>query len=904
MADETTPPIPPDDNGGGDDVPGGQVMPTARVLPRLIEDEMRESFIDYSMSVIVQRALPDVRDGLKPVHRRILFAMHEAGLAPNRAYKKSATVVGDVLGKYHPHGDASVYDSLVRMVQDFSLRYPLIDGQGNFGSIDGDSAAAYRYTESRLAPLATEMLADIDKETVDFAPNYDDRLQEPRVLPARFPNLLVNGSSGIAVGMATNIPPHNLREVVAACVHLVDNPDATSETLQQFVRGPDFPTGGVIYGRDGIREAYETGRGRVVVRARAEIVEKEKGGERIIVTEIPFMVNKSRLIEHIAELVRDKKLEGISDLRDESDKRIRIVIDLKRDAIPHIVLNQLYKHTQLQSTFGVIMLALVGGVPRVLPLRDMVRHFVDHRHDVVVRRTEYELRKAREREHILEGLKIAVDHIDEVISIIRSSGTTDEAGTRLRGRFALSERQSDAILNMRLARLTGLEIEQLEAELGELRIVIADLEDILGSKERRDTIIKEELLEVADRFGDERRTQILGDAAGLSIEDLIPDEEMVITVSHSGYIKRIPADTYRSQARGGRGIAGMGTKEEDWVEQVFLASTHDYLMFFTREGQCYWLKVHEIPQGQRTSRGKPVVNLINIDADDKIAALVPVREFSHDRFLVFATRNGTVKKTVLSAYGNPRRVGLNAINILEGDELIDVQLSDGACEVVLATRDGLAIRFPETHVREMGRATTGVRGISLEEGDLVIGMVVAKRGNQLLVVTELGLGKRTLLDAYRLQRRGGKGVINIKKTDRTGCVVAMKVVHPGDELVLITRQGIINRQGVDGIRLIGRNTQGVKLINLEKNDVVMDVARVVNEDEEPRPIADEADGAVQEMVDSAALEDILDVDSSDEDEGDMDDAPPALDDLADELSDDDGPHPHDVDDAFGGEDES
>ncbi|HKP75362.1 MAG TPA: DNA gyrase subunit A [Longimicrobiaceae bacterium] len=884
MSDDITPPdAPQDDDAGGEEtlpsIPAG-----ARVLPRLIEDEMRESFIDYSMSVIVQRALPDVRDGLKPVHRRILFAMHEAGLAPNRAYKKSATVVGDVLGKYHPHGDASVYDSLVRMVQDFSLRYPLVDGQGNFGSLDGDSAAAYRYTESRLAQMATELLADIDKDTVDFAPNYDDRLQEPRVLPSRIPNLLINGSSGIAVGMATNIPPHNLREVVAACVHLIDHPDATPEDLMAFVRGPDFPTGGVIYGRDGIREAYESGRGRVVLRARAEIEEKEGGkGERIIVTEIPFMVNKARLIEHMAELVRDKKLEGISDLRDESDKRIRIVIELKRDAIPHIVLNQLFKHTQMQSTFGVIMLALHNGEPKVLPLKDMLAHFVAHRHEVVVRRTQFELRKAREREHILEGLKIAVDNIDEVIGIIRSSATTDEAGDRLRGRFGLSERQSDAILNMRLARLTGLEIEQLEAELAELRASIEDLEDILASRERRYQIIKDELTEVADKYGDERRTQILGDTAGLSIEDLIPDEEMVITVSHAGYIKRIPADTYRSQARGGRGIAGMATKEEDWVEQVFLASTHDYLMFFTSQGQCYWLKVHEIPQGTRISRGKPVVNLINIDSDDRIAALVPVRVFSHDRYLMFATRNGTVKKTVLSAYGNPRRVGLNAINILDGDELIDVQLSDGGCQVVLATHQGMAIRFPEQHVREMGRATTGVRGITLEQGDYVVGMVVVKEAAHLLVVTEEGLGKRSLVESYRLQRRGGKGVINVKMTDRTGAVVAIKDVHPNDELVLITRQGIVNRQPVDSIRVIGRNTQGVKLINLGEGDCVMDVARVVNEDEEPRPIESGDPDATHEVVPSDALEEILDVED-DLDEGE--DAPPPVEDILDELTDD------------------
>jgi DNA gyrase subunit A len=890
MSDDFTPEPPAMD--GGDDEPNQVPAVTSRILPRLIEDEMRESFIDYSMSVIVQRALPDVRDGLKPVHRRILYAMQEAGLVPNRPYKKSATVVGDVLGKYHPHGDQSVYDALVRMVQDFSLRYPLIDGQGNFGSLDGDSAAAYRYTEARLAPLATEMLADIDKETVDFAPNYDDRLMEPRVLPAKFPNLLVNGSSGIAVGMATNIPPHNLREVVAACVHLIDNPDATWEDLHQFVKGPDFPTGGVIYGRDGIREAYEGGRGRVVVRARAEIEEREGGrGERIVITEVPFQVNKARVIEHIAELVRDKKLEGIADLRDESSKTIRVVIDLKRDAIPHIVLNQLYKHTQLQSTFGVIMLALVGGVPRVLGLRDIIHHFVQHRHDVVVRRTTYELRKAREREHILEGLKIAVDNIDEVIAIIRGSETTAEAGEALRGRFGLTERQSDAILNMRLARLTGLEIEQLEAELGEVRATIADLEDILGNVERRKTIIKDELTEVADKFGDERRTDLLGLTGAFSIEDLIPDEEMVITVSHAGYIKRVPSDTYRAQSRGGRGIEGMKTKEEDWVEHLFLANTHDYLMFFTQDGQCYWLKVHEIPVGSRNSRGKPVVNLINIEPDEKIAALVPVRKFSHDRSLVFATRKGVVKKTSLAAYGNPRRVGINAINIIEGDELISVQLADAGCHVVLATREGMAIHFEDSDLRQLSRATTGVRGITLEDDDVVIGMVVTKPGSTLLAVAELGFGKRTELDAYRVQRRGGKGVINIKVTEKTGRVVSIMEVHPGDELMMITKQGIIIRSPVDQIRVIGRNTQGVKLINLGAGDAVMDVARVVNEDEEPKPISTDAPGdETQEVVDSTALEETLGIDDSDEDDAgdepedfiEEDEGPDSVDELLDD----------------------
>jgi DNA gyrase subunit A len=832
--------------------------PEQRILPRLIEDEMRDSFIDYSMSVIVQRALPDVRDGLKPVHRRILYSMHETGLTPNRPFKKSATVVGDVLGKYHPHGDSAVYDALVRMVQNFSLRYPLIAGQGNFGSIDGDSAAAYRYTEAKLAPIATELLADIDKETVDFAPNFDDRLMEPIVLPSKVPNLLINGSSGIAVGMATNIPPHNLREVVDACVHLIDNPECEIEDLRQYVRGPDFPTGGFVYGRDGINDAYLTGRGRVLMRARAEIEERDASRERIIVTEIPFMVNKSRLIEQIAELVRDRKIEGISDLRDESDRDgMRIVIELKRDTIPHIVLNQLYKHTQMQCTFGVIMLALVNGVPRVLNLKEMLFHFVQHRHEVVVRRTEFELGKAVEREHILEGLKIAVDNIDEVIKIIRGSDTTEEAGERLRTRFELSDRQSDAILNMRLSRLTGLEIEGLEADLAEVRAAIADLRDILGSEERRYRIIKDELQEVADKYGDERRTEILGDTGSLSIEDLIPDEEMVITVSHSGYIKRMPVATYRMQGRGGRGISGMGTKEEDWVEHVFLASTHDYLMFFTRNGQCYWLKVHEIPPGQRASRGKPIVNLINIGAHDGIAALVPVREFSPERYLMFATRQGVVKKTVLSAYGNPRVTGINAINVPEGDVLIDVQLTDGLSEVLLATHEGMAIRFKETNVREMGRATTGVRGISLQGNDYVVGMVVLNEGATVMIVSEKGMGKRTAIGDYRLQRRGGKGVINIRTTPKTGKVVSIKRVLPGDELMLITKHGVVNRQSVDGIRVIGRNTQGVRLVNLDKGDSVVDVACVANDDrltsvdEVVAPVGLEAEGNLEIADDSA-----------------------------------------------------
>ena len=824
-----------------------------KIVPRLIEDEMRDSFIDYSMSVIVQRALPDVRDGLKPVHRRILFSMHETGLSSNRPFKKSATVVGDVLGKYHPHGDSAVYDAMVRMVQPFSLRYPLVAGQGNYGSIDGDSAAAYRYTEARLAPISTELLADIDKDTVDFTPNFDDRLQEPVVLPAKLPNLLVNGSSGIAVGMATNIPPHNLREVVDACVHLIDNPECTVADLRTFVRGPDFPTGGFVYGRDGINDAYETGRGRILMRARADIEERDGGrGERIVITEIPFQVNKSRLIEQIAELVRDKKVDGIADLRDESDRDgMRIVVDLKRDAIPHIVLNLLYKHTQMQSTFGVIMLSLVNGVPRVLTLKQMLHYFVEHRHEVVRRRAEFELGKALEREHILEGLKIAVDNIDEVIRIIRGSETTEEAGERLRVRFSLSDRQSDAILNMRLAKLTGLEIEQLEAELAEVRATIADLRDILENESRRFEIIKEELTEVADKYGDERRTEVLGDQGTFSIEDLIPDEEMVITVSHSGYIKRVPADTYRMQGRGGRGISGMGTKEEDWVEHLFMASTHDYVMFFTRRGQCYWLKVHEIPQGGRASRGKPIVNLINVSKDDGIAALVSVRAFAADQYLMFATRQGVVKKTVLSAYGNPRVTGIRAINVAEDDVLISVQLTDGQSEIVLATREGMAIRFDESDAREMGRATTGVRGITLAPSDYVVGMVVVPDGEaSLLIVAERGMGKRTSVGDYRMQRRGGKGVINIRTTPKTGKVVAIKRAVSGDELMVVTRKGIVNRQSVDGIREIGRNTQGVRIVNLDAGDLVVDVACVASEEK----ITEEAIAAVEGGQDDAVIE--------------------------------------------------
>jgi DNA gyrase subunit A len=819
-----------------------------RIEQRLLEDEMRESFIDYSMSVIVQRALPDVRDGLKPVHRRILYAMQEAGLSPTRGYKKSATVVGDVLGKYHPHGDSAVYDSLVRMAQDFSLRYPLVDGQGNFGSIDGDSAAAYRYTEARLAPLAVEMLADFEKETVDYAPNFDDRLQEPTVLPSRLPNLLVNGSSGIAVGMATNVPPHNLGEVVGACVHLIDDPDCSLDDLMDYIQGPDFPTGGHILGMQGIREAYETGRGRVIMRALAHTEEMKGSRERIVVTEIPFMVNKTRLIEQIAQLVRDRKIDGVTDLRDESDRDgIRMVIEVRRDADPRIILNRLYKHTQMQSTFGVIMLALVGGVPRVLSLKQVLQHFVDHRHDVVVRRSTYELRVAREREHILQGLKVAVDNIDEVVEIIRKSKDTGEAGVKLRERFELSERQSDAILNMRLARLTGLEIEKLDAEIAELTAEIARLEEILDSKSLRMSVIKEELLEVAGKYGDGRRTEILDVPADFSDEDLIAEEDMVITVSRTGYVKRIPPDVYRQQRRGGRGIAGMGTKDDDWVEHLYLASSHDYLMCFTQNGQVYWLKVYEIPLGSRTARGKPIVNLLNIGNEEAIASIVPVRDFPADRNLIFATRLGLVKKTSLAAYSNVRSTGINAINVVEGDRLIDVQLSDGTNDIMLGTRSGMAIRFAEADVREMGRTTRGVKGVELRSGDEVVGMVVVRRDATLLTLSQLGMGKRTRIDEYRTQRRGGIGLINLRVSEKTGTVVGVKEVTDSDELIFVTRNGVVNRQLAREIRTIGRATQGVRLVNLDKGDAVVDVARVLADTEDtatlPVAVSSETDEA-------------------------------------------------------------
>jgi DNA gyrase subunit A len=817
-----------------------------RIVPRLIQDELQQSFINYSMSVIVSRALPDVRDGLKPVHRRILYAMNELGLLPNRAFKKSATVVGDVLGKYHPHGDQSVYDALVRMVQTFSLRYPLVEGQGNFGSVDGDRAAAYRYTESRLTRIALELLEDIDKNTVLFQPNFDDQREEPTVLPSKLPNLLVNGSSGIAVGMATNIPPHNLREVVGAIRELVANPDCTVDDLLGHIKGPDFPTGGYIYGEQGIREAYETGRGRIIMRAKVVIEENERTGRNaIIITELPYQVNKATLAENIAGLAMEKKIEGITAVRDESDKDgMRLVVELKRDAMAQVVLNGLYKHTTMQSTFGVINLALVNGAPQVMTLKTMLEHFVEHRHVIIVKRTEFDLAEAQKREHILEGLKIAVDNIDEVIQIIRSSSDSRQADERLRSRFGLTEAQSDAILNMRLAKLTGLEIEKLEVELAEVRATIAELQRILASREVRMKILVDEVQELAGTYGDARRTEILKDQGEFSVEDLIAEEDMVITISHTGYIKRIPVTTYRRQRRGGRGLTGMDTKETDWVEHLFIASTHDYLMFFSDRGTVYWLKVHEIPQGGRAARGKPVVNCINIREGERIAALVPVRNFAENEWLMFATRKGTVKKTVLAAYGNVRTVGINAINIDEDDELITVQKTRGTNDIVLATRHGKSIRFHESDVREMGRATSGVKGIELSDEDRLIGMVVVHERAELLVVSEKGIGKRSDLADYRVQRRGGKGIITMQKTAKTGELVALLDVLPDDELMMITKGGVIIRVPVEGIRISGRNTQGVKLMNLDTDDRLIDVARVQKEDD----AGTEAEEEVEEVA--------------------------------------------------------
>ena len=798
-----------------------------KVLPIRIEDEMKSSYIDYAMSVIVMRALPDVRDGLKPVHRRILYAMHEAGMAPNKPYKKSARIVGEVLGKYHPHGDRSVYDAIVRLAQNFSTRYLLVDGHGNFGSVDGDSAAAMRYTEVRMSRIAEEMLSDIDKDTVDFAPNYDESLKEPTVLPSKIPNLLVNGSSGIAVGMATNIPPHNLTEVVDGLIMMIDNPEVTIPELMLAIKGPDFPTGGLILGRDGIKQAYLTGRGSVKMRAQARVERMSNGKNRIIVTEIPYQVNKARLVEKIAALVRDRTIDGITDLRDESDRTgMRIVIELRRDVNGDVVLNQLYKHTQLQDSFGVIMLALVDGRPRVLNLHEVLRLYLEHQKEVIVRRTRFELAKAEARAHILEGLKIALDHLDEVITTIRQSQTADIARNALMDKFQLSEKQSQAILDLRLQRLTGLERAKIEQEYKDILETIEWLKSVLADEGKVMNIIKEELTDVRKRFGDARRTVITSDVSKLDVEDLIAVEDVVITITHHGYIKRLNIDTYRSQKRGGRGVTGMGTKELDFVMHLFVATTHHNILFFTNRGRVYRLKAYEIAEASRTAKGTAIVNLLPLEQNEKVTAVIAVKEFAERRYLFLATQKGIVKKTELTDFDTARKGGLIAIALDEDDDLIDVKMTNGEQHIILGTRDGMAIHFAEKQVRHMGRTARGVKGISLEEGDMVIGMDVVKPDGEVLTVSEEGYGKRTLVREYRTQSRGGKGIINLKVTDKTGKVVGLKMVRPGLELMMITSEGIVIRIEIDDISVISRNTQGVTLMRTGVEDKVVALATV------------------------------------------------------------------------------
>ncbi|MBI4436718.1 MAG: DNA gyrase subunit A [Candidatus Omnitrophica bacterium] len=803
-----------------------------RVIPVGIDDEMKASYLSYAMSVIVGRALPDVRDGLKPVHRRILFAMRELGLEHTKAYKKSARIVGETLGKYHPHGDTAVYDTLVRMVQDFSLRYPLVDGQGNFGSIDGDAPAAMRYTEARMASISELVLADIDKETVDFTPNFDDTLKEPVVLPSVLPNLLVNGSSGIAVGMATNIPPHHLGEVVDGITAAIDNPDISVKELMSFIKGPDFPTGGIIRGKKGIESSYLTGRGHVRVYAKADVEEIKGGREAVILSEIPYQVNKTTLIEQIAKLVQDKKIEGISDLRDESDKEgMRIVVELKRDTNAQIVLNQLYEHTQMQTTFGVIMLALVNNRPHVLNLKQMIEEYIRHRKEVIVRRTTFELNKAQARAHILEGLKKALANLDRVIETIKKSKDPQTAKTALMEKFDFSAEQAQAILDLQLQRLTSLEREKIDQEYVELLKKIELYESILKSEKKVLEIIKQELKEAKEKYGDERRTQIVAKEIDLDIEDLIQEEDVVITVSHAGYIKRLPVDTYRSQRRGGKGVTGAQTREEDFIEHLFTASTHDYILFFTNRGRLYWLKVHEIPQASRTAKGKPIVNVLEVK-DETITSMIPVSEFSEETSLVMVTKLGTLKKTPLIAFSNPRKGGLIAITLEKGDELVEAEIGAKKDEVVLATRKGKAIRFAATQVRDMGRSAKGVRGIRLEKHDEVIGMEIAEPKATLLTVTEQGFGKRTRLDQYRTQGRGGKGIINIKTTKKNGEVVSLTTVEDDDEIMVMTQNGMIVRIPTKDIRTVGRSAIGVRIMRLDPKDKVTSVAKVEGEAEE------------------------------------------------------------------------
>lgn len=826
---------------------------TERIIPINIEDEMKTAYIDYSMSVIVSRALPDVRDGLKPVHRRVLYGMVELGLASNRPYKKSARIVGEVLGKYHPHGDSSVYDTMVRMAQDWSLRYPFVDGQGNFGSIDGDPPAAMRYTEARLRKIAEEMMVDIDKETVDFRPNFDESLEEPTVLPAKIPNLLVNGASGIAVGMATNMAPHNLREVCAAICAYIDNNDVTVADLMEHVKGPDFPTGAIIYGVEGIRDAFETGRGRVVIRGKAEIETTKTGKEMIVVSQVPYQVSPPQIIVKAVDLINEKVIEGISAVRDESGRQgMRIVFELKRDAIPNVILNQLYKYTPLQSSFSVNNIALVHGKPEMLNLKDMIKHYVNHRHEIVVRRTEYLLREARKRIHILEGLIIALDNLDAVIELIRKSQTPEEAKNGLMEKFGLSEIQSKAILDMRLQRLTGLEMDKIREEYNAVLKEIEYYEKILGDKELRMSIIKDETIEVSNKFGDDRKTEIEFNAEEINIEDLIPNEEVVITISHKGYIKRTVLSEYKEQNRGGRGMRGVSHRDEDFVEHLFVASTHNYLLLFTEQGRCFWLKVYEIPEGAKATKGRPIQNVINIPSDDKIKAYLNINnlkdpEYLENNFIIMVTKNGVIKKTSLEAYSRPRANGINAITVRDGDELLQACLTDGESEIVIAKRKGKAIRFSETKVRPMGRTAAGVRGVTLEDdSDEVIGMVCVnpiKKATTILVVSEKGYGKRTDLDDYRVTGRGGKGVKTISVTEKTGNLVGILEVTDEDGLMIINKSGMTIRMATDKLRVMGRAAQGVRLINIKEKDAIANIAKTPREDDE-----EEMEGELEDAV--------------------------------------------------------
>ncbi|MEW6556823.1 MAG: DNA gyrase subunit A [Elusimicrobiota bacterium] len=814
-------------------IPPPTFAPSERVQPRNIEDEMKTSYIDYSMSVIVGRALPDVRDGLKPVHRRILFTMKEMGLKHNSAYKKSARVVGDCLGKYHPHGDMSVYDAMVRMAQDFSLRYTLVDGQGNFGSVDGDPPAAMRYTEVRLAQVSEEVLGDLDKNTVDFGPNYDGSLTEPLILPSKLPNLLLNGSSGIAVGMATNIPPHNLSEICDGLIALIDNPEIEITELAKIIRGPDFPTAGIIFGRQGIKDYFATGRGSVRIRAKAEIEDIKSGKTAIIVNELPYQVNKAQLIETIADLVKDKKIEDISDIRDESDRTgMRLVIEVKRDGNPQVVLNQLFKHTQMEDSFGVIMLALVNNRPRVLNMKEMLVQYIEHRKIIVVRRTKFELQRAEARAHILEGLKIALENLNKIVKLIKESKDTDIARTRLMEEFKLSKIQAQAILDMKLAQLTGLERKKIDDEYLELIKTIERLKSILADPKKVLTIIKNELAELKEKYGDVRRTKIQAQTVELDIDDLIQEEDVVVTISHAGYIKRLPVTTYKAQRRGGKGVMGMITREEDFVEQLFVTSTHSYLLLFTNRGRIHWVRVYEIPEAARTAKGKAIINLVQLSStEEKITAAIPIRTFEEKKesYLLMATRNGTIKKTALSEYSNIRKTGIIAINLGDGDSLIDVKHTNGESEVILATKNGLAIRFNEKEVRTIGRSGKGVRGIRLNKEDEVVGMETVSSKDTVLIATVNGYGKRTDIDEYRLQSRGGKGVINIKTTERNGSVVGIKNVRDDSDIMLMTEKGIMIRMAVKGISVIGRNTQGVRLIRLEEGDKLASIAYAAKE---------------------------------------------------------------------------